>query len=70
MSGFDRSSLSFYKLHNHILLHHQQIILVVYHVQLGLIIKLRLNVDVVLLSKHLRDKRRRVEALTCRWHHE
>lgn len=52
-------------------LHHQQIVLhVVYHVQLGLVVKLRLNVDVVLLSKHLRDEWRRVEALACRWHHE
>lgn len=52
-------------------LHHQQIILaIIDHVQLRLIIKLRLNVDVIFLSKYFRDERSRIKSLTWRWHHE
>lgn len=55
---------------SHGVLHHQQLVLVIYHVQLCLIIELRLNVHVIFLSKDFCDERRRVKALTCGWHHE
>jgi hypothetical protein len=46
-------------------LHRQQVILaVVDHVELSLIVELRLDVHVILLSKDFRDERRRLESLT------
>lgn len=52
-------------------LHHYQIVFsVVDHVQLSLIVKLRLYVDVVFLSKDFCDEWSGVKALTCRRHHE
>lgn len=50
-------------------LHHQQIIFAsIYHVHFGLI--MRLDIDIVLLSKDFCNKRWRFEALACWWHHK